>query len=206
MIKSHRQSTIDASFTTEQSGSHDEDTTNSQGTSLQEGECTSSQSRLITQSPSSSRELSIPSTLPWYPRHLQGRISLPGRRKCEYTIRYPDHAVLDPKVNGSAEDATSLNVHPTSVHVPENGEWASSQKSAGSNGTGRPHRKTSNPSESHNGKYAISRPGHAKLYLNRSVPGSSGQGKTTMGDVAPVVILGLTVGFFVGMILMKKRW
>lgn len=204
----HRPTSLHSSFTNHQSTpslpigpiSHKESTNASEVTPRSEGECTTSATNLA--GPISSRELSIPDTLPWYPRHLQGRIPLPERRKGEYTIRYPDHAVLDPKVQ---KDATSTDAYVISVHVPVDGGCAPLQQSAGSNPLGQPRPEIPDLSELQNGKYAISRPCHGRLNPYHGVPDSTRQGKTTAVAVAPVVILGLTVGFFVGVILMKKR-
>lgn len=201
-IESHRPSTPDASFTTGNLTPQDENcTTSCQVETQQENECTASQANVTTLSPSSSREISIPSTLPWYPRQLQGRISLPERRRCEYAVLYPDHAVLDPKANGSKNDAASGD----GPHILVDRECASMQQSSGNDPFGQPRRKISNPSEWQNGKYAISRPGHAIHDPYHDAAGSNGQEKTTADNIAPVVILGLTVGFFVGVVIMKKQ-
>lgn len=166
----------------------------------QEDECTTSQTNRTILLPSSSREIAIPSTLPWYPRYSQGRISIPERQNCEYTIRYPDHAIHDPKVNGNAKDETSAVARLSSI-----GLFASLQQSTRSDWLVPPRRKLLNPSEL--SKYAILKPGHGRLNPYLGAPDSRGEGKrkTTAGDVAPLVIWGLTVGFFVGVIFLQKR-
>lgn len=198
-IESHRPSTLDASFTIGHLTPQDEDCTNScQVDSQQENECTTSQANVITLSPSSSRESSIPSALPWSPRHLQGRVSRPERRRCEYAVHYLDHAVLDPKANGSQKDAASGD-------ILVDRECASMQQSAGNDPSGQPRREISKPSEWQNGRDAISRPGHAMLDPYHDAAGSNGQGMITAGNLASVVILGLTVAFLVGVVIMKKQ-
>ena len=197
-----------------------------------------SQANVTTVSPSSSREISVLGTLPWYPQQLHGRISLPERRRHGYTVLYPDYAVLDPRIDGSAKDAihTTLHWYPrqfsspekagckhtvcypdyaflgprvndgakdapcTDAHllnadIPVDGECACLQQSAGNE----------NSSEEQIGKYAVSRPGHAKLDPYNGEADSSGQGKIIANSLAPLIILGLTMGFFVGVKLMKRQ-
>ena len=56
-------------------------------------------------------------------------------------------------------------------------------------------------------KYAISGPGHGRLDPYHGAPDvrEKGKRKTTAGGVAPLVILGLTVRFWVGVKFLKKR-